>query len=424
MTKHFNSNLHETDKQVLEIIEREWNRQKNNLQLIASENFASKAVRQAINSCFTNKYAEGYIQHRYYQGCAHVDEIEELAITRLKKLFDVKFANVQPHSGSQANQAVLLALLNPGDTILGMSLNAGGHLTHGSTVNFSGKWFKSIAYDVDKQNYLIDMNKVRDLAKLHRPKLIIAGASAYTRVIDFAAFRAISEEVNAYFLADIAHYSGLIAAKVYPSPASHAHVITSTTHKTLRGPRGGIILTDDEDINKKINSAVFPGMQGGSAVNIIAAKAVAFAEALQPSFRTYALQVIKNAQALAKKLREDSQIKIVADGTDCHMMLGDVTPLSLTGKKAALYLEQAGLMCNKNSLPYDTHNPFITSGIRLGSAAETTRGLTEQEFTIIGELIIKVLLNIDSSQRETVITRTKQEVRELCKRYAFYESTQ
>ena len=387
-----NSHLSTVDPEVFDIIGKELNRQNNNLQLIASENIASQAVMEAQGSVFTNKYAEGYPGKRYYCGCEFTDEIELLAIERLCKLFGCGFANVQPHSGAQANQAVFLALVKPTDTILGLSLNSGGHLTHGAPPNLSGKWFNAVCYDVDKETHLIDMEAVAQLAEKHQPKLIIAGASSYPRHIDFKKFREIADAVGAYLLADISHYSGLIATGLYPSPFPHAHVVTSTTHKTLRGARGGVIMTNDHVIIKKINSAVFPGTQGGPLMNAIAGKAVAFGEALTDDFKRYAQQVIKNAQVMSKTIIENG-VDVMTGGTDSHIVLLDLRSKDMKGNIIATNLEQAGIICNKNAIPFDPESPKITSGIRLGSAAETTRGFDENGFIKIANLLLDVILN-------------------------------
>lgn len=410
------------DHEVFGAIQHELTRQRESIELIASENFVSRAVLEAQGSIMTNKYAEGYPGRRYYGGCEYVDVVENLAIDRLKKLYGCNFANVQPHSGSQANQAVFLALLNPGDSFLGMSLNSGGHLTHGSKVNLSGKWFEAHAYDVDPQTGVLDMAEVAKIARQHKPKIIIAGGSAYPRELDFAAFRKIADEVGAYLMVDMAHFSGLVAGKQFPNPVPHAHVVTSTTHKTLRGPRGGIILSNDEEIAKKINSAIFPGLQGGPLMHVIAAKAVAFGEALQPEFSSYAKQVIVNAQTLATSLA-DRGYQIFTGGTDCHLMLVDLRPQRITGKQAESVMESVGLTCNKNSIPFDTEKPMITSGIRLGTPACTTRGFKEQEFAMVGKLIADVLDNIKNGKEpdEKLLMATKSEVQALCRQFPMYE---
>ena len=409
--------LKEVDVDVYNAIIEEEVRQEEGIELIASENFVSKAVMEACGSVMTNKYAEGYPHKRYYGGCVNVDVVEDLAIERLKKLFNAKYANVQPHSGSQANMGVYVALLNPGDTILGMSLDAGGHLTHGYKINFSGKNYIGIGYGLDSNTELIDYDKVRELAIEHRPKLIIAGASAYSREIDFKKFRNIADEVGAYLLVDMAHIAGLVAAGVHTSPMEYAHIITSTTHKTLRGPRGGIIMTNDEEIAKKIDRNIFPGIQGGPLMHIIAAKAVAFKEALDPSFKEYQMQVVKNAKVLAQTLVFGG-LRIVSGGTDNHLMLVDLRAKNVTGKLAEEKLEEAGITCNKNAIPNDPEKPFITSGIRLGTPAVTSRGLKENEMKIIGELILKVLENVNDQE---TIKSVKLEVIQLMKDFPLYK---
>lgn len=415
--------LTHTDPLVAKAIHHELERQQYQIELIASENIVSPAVLEAQGSIMTNKYAEGYPGKRYYNGCEYVDVVEEAAINRLKELFGCGFANVQPHSGAQANQAVFLALLQPGDTFMGLDLACGGHLTHGSPVNMSGKWFNPVGYSVDPVTHLIDYDKIQELANAHKPKLLIAGGSAYPRTIDFARMRAIADSVGAHFMVDMAHFAGLVAGGVYPSPLPHAHVVTSTTHKTLRGPRGGIILTQDEALAKKINSAVFPGLQGGPLMHVIAAKAVAFHEALQPSFKTYAAQVIKNARAMGDSLTE-AGLKLVSGGTDSHLILVDLTPYGLTGKDATAVLEEAHITCNKNSIPFDTTGPFVTSGIRLGSPACTTRGFKEAEFKQIGRSIAALLSILrDHGESDTLkqkINEIKQEMIALCKRFPIY----
>ena len=417
----FDADLATADPQIFSAIEEELHRQQNSIELIASENIVSKAVLRAQGSVLTNKYAEGYPNKRYYGGCEFVDKVEQLAIDRACELFGCKFANVQPNSGSQANQGVFLALLQPNDTFLGMSLAAGGHLTHGAAPNMSGKWFNAVQYGVRRDDALIDYEEVERLALEHRPKLIIAGGSAYPREIDFARFRSIADRVGAYLMVDMAHYAGLIAAGVYPSPFPHAHVATTTTHKTLRGPRGGMILTNDEDLAKKFNSAIFPGNQGGPLVHVIAGKAVAFGEALQPSFKIYAKAVVDNAHALAETLVKRG-VDIVSGGTDCHLMLVDLRPKKLTGKAAEESLERAGLTCNKNAIPFDPEKPFVTSGIRLGTPAGTTRGFGTQEFTQIGNLIGDVLDGLaaggDNSATEA---KVRTQVLELCNKFPIYE---
>ena len=409
--------LKEVDVDVYNAIIEEEVRQEEGIELIASENFVSKAVMEACGSVMTNKYAEGYPHKRYYGGCVNVDVVEDLAIERLKKLFNAKYANVQPHSGSQANMGVYVALLNPGDTILGMSLDAGGHLTHGYKINFSGKNYIGIGYGLDSNTELIDYDKVWELAIEHRWKLIIAGASAYSREIDFKKFRNIADEVGAYLLVDMAHIAGLVAAGVHTSPMEYAHIITSTTHKTLRGPRGGIIMTNDEEIAKKIDRNIFPGIQGGPLMHIIAAKAVAFKEALDPSFKEYQMQVVKNAKVLAQTLVFGG-LRIVSGGTDNHLMLVDLRAKNVTGKLAEEKLEEAGITCNKNAIPNDPEKPFITSGIRLGTPAVTSRGLKENEMKIIGELILKVLENVNDQE---TIKSVKLEVIQLMKDFPLYK---
>jgi glycine hydroxymethyltransferase len=410
------------DAAIAEAIAAELDRQQNQLELIASENIVSRDVLRAQGSVLTNKYAEGYPGKRYYGGCEHVDVAETLAIERAKKLFGASFANVQPHSGAQANQAVFLALLQPGDRIMGLDLAHGGHLTHGSPVTMSGKWFDVVSYAVEPDTLLIDMAKVRAKALETRPKLIIAGASAYPRQMDFAAFRAIADEVGALLMVDMAHYAGLIAAGLYPDPVPHAHIVTTTTHKTLRGPRGGMILTNDETLAKKINSAVFPGNQGGPLMHVIAAKAVAFGEALQPAFRDYAAQVIANARALADTLIAGG-LGVVSGGTDCHMVLVDLRPFGLKGKDAEVALERAGLTCNKNAIPFDPEKPFVTSGIRLGTSAGTTRGFGAEDFATVGALILRVLRAMQQSGSAgdaAVEAEVRAAVRALCAAHPIY----
>ena len=420
MNAFFNTDLAKADPEIFSTLEEELHRQQDGIELIASENIVSKAVLRAQGSVLTNKYAEGYPNKRYYGGCEFVDKTEQLAIDRACKLFNCKFANVQPNSGSQANQGVFLALLKPNDTFLGMSLAAGGHLTHGAAPNMSGKWFKAVQYGVRESDALIDYDEVELLAKEHKPKLIIAGGSAYCRVIDFARFRKIADSVGAIFMVDMAHYAGLIAAGVYPSPFPHAHVATTTTHKTLRGPRGGMILTNDEDLAKKFNSAIFPGAQGGPLMHVIAAKAVAFGEALQPSFKEYGKAVIDNARALADTLVKRG-VNIVTGGTDSHLMLVDLRPKKVTGKAAEESLERAGLTCNKNAIPFDPEKPFVTSGIRLGTPAGTTRGFGVVEFKQIGELIGDVLDGLATGgDNSTEEAKVKAKVTELCKAFPIY----
>ncbi len=406
---------------MLASIRHELERQQSQIELIASENIVSQAVLDAQGSVLTNKYAEGYPGRRYYGGCEHVDVAEQEAIDRAKALFGCDFANVQPHSGAQANQAVFMALLQPGDCFLGMSLAAGGHLTHGSPVNMSGKWFKPIAYGVRPDTHQIDYDEVQALAETHRPKLIIAGGSAYPRTIDFARFRAIADSVGAYFWVDMAHFAGLAAVGAYPTPLPHAHVVTTTTHKTLRGPRGGMVLSNDEDLGKKINSAVFPGLQGGPLMHVIAAKAVAFGEALQPSFKAYGFAVVENAKILAQTL-VDRGLAIVSGGTDSHLMLVDLRPKGLNGKDAEASLERAGMTCNKNGIPFDPEKPTITSGIRLGTPAGTTRGFGPVEWTQIGNLIGDVLDSLASHRDDnsSAEAQARQRVAELCDQFPIY----
>ncbi len=419
----FDKSLEQTDKAVFDAIRNELARQQDQIELIASENIVSRAVLEAQGSVLTNKYAEGYPNKRYYGGCEFVDVTEQLAIDRLCKLFDAKFANVQPHSGAQANQAVMLSLVKPGDTVLGQALSAGGHLTHGAKPNLSGKWFNAVQYGVRAEDGLIDMDEVEKLAHEHKPKLIIAGASAYPRVIDFARFRKIADAVGAYLMVDMAHYAGLIAAGIYPSPIPHAHVTTSTTHKTLRGPRGGIILTNDEELIKKINSAVFPGLQGGPLEHVIAAKAVAFGEALQPSFKTYQQAVLDNARMLAETLKSGG-LDIVSGGTDCHLILVDLRPKKVTGRVAEVSLEHARMTCNKNAIPFDPEKPMVTSGIRVGTPAATTRGFGTAEFKLVGEYMVEVLDGLAANGVEgnsAVEQDVAKRVAELCARFPIYE---
>lgn len=402
------------DPEIADAIELEFGRQQNEIELIASENIVSKAVLEAQGSIMTNKYAEGYPGKRYYGGCQYVDIAETLAIDRAKELFGASFVNVQPNSGSQMNQAVFLALLQPGDTFMGLDLNSGGHLTHGSPVNMSGKWFNVVGYGVRKEDHLIDMDEVRRLARESKPKLIICGGTAYSRFWDWAQFREIADEVGAYLMADISHIAGLVAGGAHPSPMPYAHVVTTTTHKSLRGPRGGMILTNDEELSKKFNSAVFPGLQGGPLMHVIAAKAVAFKEALQPEFKLYANQICRNAKALSETLMS-SGLDIVSGGTDNHLMLVDLRKKNVTGKAAEQALGKAYITCNKNGIPFDPEKPFVTSGIRLGTPAGTTRGFGEAEFQEIGQLIVEVLdglrdgnVTAESSVREKVIHLTNQ----------------
>jgi len=418
----FGADLAAADRDIFDRIGLELSRQQNQIELIASENIVSRAVLEAQGSILTNKYAEGYPGKRYYGGCEYVDEIETIAIERAKALFGAGFANVQPHSGSQANQAVFMALLQPGDSFLGMDLAAGGHLTHGSPANQSGKWFKPVSYTVRQQDQLIDYDAVEEVAKANKPKLIIAGGSAYSRQIDFARFRQIADEVGAYLMVDMAHFAGLVAGGVFPSPIPHAHVVTTTTHKTLRGPRGGMVLTNDEAIIKKVNSAVFPGLQGGPLEHVIAAKAVAFGEALQPAFKAYAQQVIDNARALSEALQTQG-VNIVSGGTDSHLMLVDLRPKGVTGRDAEHSLERANMTCNKNGVPFDTAPFTVTSGIRLGTPAGTTRGFGAAEFTRVGQLIGEVVnglaVNGPDGNAE-VEAKVREEVLALTARFPIY----
>ena len=421
--RFFQASLAEADPDIAAAVAQELVREQDGIELIASENIVSRAVLEAQGSVMTNKYAEGYPGRRYYGGCEFVDVAETLAIERAKQLFGCAFANVQPHSGASANLAVFLALLNTGDSFLAMDLAAGGHLTHGAPVNFSGKWFKPISYGVRAEDGLIDYDVVEKLAHDHKPKLIIAGGSAYSREIDFEKFRAIADAVGAYLMVDMAHYAGLVAGGVYPSPVPHAHVTTTTTHKTLRGPRGGMVLTNDEALAKKINSAMFPGLQGGPLMHVIAAKAVAFAEALRPDFRAYAKQVVANARALADELQNQG-LAIVSGGTDSHLMLVDLRPKRVTGKAAEAALGRAHLTCNKNAIPFDPEKPMVTSGVRLGSPAGTTRGFTEAEFRQVGSMIGRVLDGLASANspegNAAVEAAVAAEVQELCRRFPIY----
>ncbi len=412
----FTTGVAEADPAIDAVLKGELHRQQEQIELIASENIVSRAVLEAAGSVLTNKYAEGYPRRRYYGGCEEVDKAEDLAIERAKKLFNCAFANVQPHSGAQANQAVFLALLQPGDTFLGMSLSEGGHLTHGSPANQSGKWFKVASYGVRPDTHLIDYEQMEEIARREKPKLIIAGASAYSRHIDWARFRKVADEIGAYFMVDMAHYAGLVAAGVYPSPLPHAHVVTTTTHKTLRGPRGGMILSNDAELGKKINSAVFPGLQGGPLMHIIAAKAVAFGEALKPDFKVYAQQVVDNARALAATLTERG-LKIVSGGTDSHVMLVDLRPKKATGVSAEKVLDRAGITTNKNSIPGDPEKYTITSGVRLGTPAGTSRGFGVAEFQQIGHLIADVLDGIAKNGR-TATPRSRPRSGPRCTRFA------
>jgi glycine hydroxymethyltransferase len=418
----FSAPLAESDPLIAEAIGRELARQQNEIELIASENIVSRAVLEAAGSVLTNKYAEGYPGHRYYGGCQYVDEAETAAIERAKTLFNCGFANVQPHSGASANQAAFMALMQPGDTYMGLSLECGGHLTHGSPVNYSGKWFKVVPYKVRQQDQRIDMDEVAALAREHRPKVIVAGGSAYPRVIDFAAFRAIADEVGAYLMVDMAHFAGLVAGGVHPSPLPHAHIVTTTTHKTLRGPRGAMILTDREDLGKKVNSAVFPGMQGGPLMHIIAAKAVALGEALTPAFRAYAQAVADNAQVLGDELSK-AGFDLVSGGTDTHLLLVDLRPKKLTGNRAEKALSRANITTNKNTVPFDPEKPTVASGIRVGSPAGTTRGFGTEEFRAIARMIAEVLdglaANGDEGNAE-VEAKVKAEALALCQRFPIY----
>ncbi len=418
----FAAELAAADPEIFGAVEGELRRQQGQIELIASENIVSRAVLAAQGSVLTNKYAEGYPGKRYYGGCEWVDVAESLAIERACRLFDCAYANVQPHSGAQANQAAFMALLQPGDTVLGMSLAAGGHLTHGAAPNLSGRWFKAVQYGVRREDALIDFDEVERLAREHRPKLIIAGGSAYPRIIDFARFRAIADEVGAFFMVDMAHFAGLVAGGLYPSPLPHAHVVTTTTHKTLRGPRGGMVLTNDPEIGRKISSAVFPGLQGGPLMHVIAAKAVAFGEALRPSFKAYAQAVVENAAVLAQTLREGG-LDIVSGGTDTHLMLVDLRPKGLTGRASEVSLDRAGITCNKNGIPFDPEKPTVTSGIRLGTPAATTRGFGADEFREVAGMIVEILDGLarnpeDNGEAETAVRRR---VEALCRRFPIYQ---
>ncbi|WP_338244720.1 serine hydroxymethyltransferase [Aurantiacibacter hainanensis] len=422
LDRFWSDSLEDADPEVAAIIGRELGRQRDGIELIASENIASPAVLEACGSVFTNKYAEGYPGKRYYGGCEYADQVETLAIERAKQLFGCDFANVQPNSGSQMNQAVFLALLNPGDTFMGLDLASGGHLTHGSPVNMSGKWFNAVPYGVRRDDSRIDMDQVRALAHEHKPKLIISGGTAYPRTWDFAEFRKIADEVGAYLLADISHFSGLVVGGVHPSPFPHAHVVTSTTHKSLRGPRSGIILWNDEELTKPLNMGVFPGLQGGPLMHTIAGKAVAFGEALRPEFRTYARSITENAKALASSLSE-AGITIVSGGTDNHLMLADLTPKDVTGKAAEKGLDRALMTCNKNAIPFEPRSPFVTSGVRLGTPAGTTRGFGPAEFRKIGGLMAEVIDGMARNGEEgdaQVEERVRREVGELCGAFPVY----
>jgi len=418
----FSSPLAERDPEIFDTIGKELGRQRDEIELIASENIVSAAVLEAQGSVLTNKYAEGYPGKRYYGGCQYVDIAETLAIERAKELFGAGFANVQPNSGSQMNQAVFLALLKPGDTFMGLDLNSGGHLTHGSPVNMSGKWFNVVSYGVRQQDHLLDMEDIRAKALEHKPKLILAGGTAYSRIWDWAAFREIADEVGAYLMVDMAHIAGLVAGGAHPSPLPHADVVTTTTHKSLRGPRGGMILTNKEEIAKKVNSAVFPGLQGGPLMHVIAAKAVAFGEALKPEFQDYAVQVVANAKAMADQLMKGG-IDIVSGGTDNHLMLADLRPKGVTGKAAEAALGRAHITCNKNGVPFDPEKPFVTSGIRLGTPAGTTRGFKEAEFRQIAGWIVEVVDGLAANGEDgnaEVEAKVKTEVAELCGRFPLY----
>ena len=419
----FNAPLEAADPDIFEAIHKELGRQRHEIELIASENIVSRAVLEAQGSIMTNKYAEGYPGKRYYGGCQFVDVAESLAIERATRLFDCRFANVQPNSGSQMNQAVFLALLQPGDTFMGLDLNSGGHLTHGSPVNMSGKWFNVVSYGVRRDDHRLDMDEIERLAHENRPKLIIAGGTAYSRFWDFARFRQICDSVGAFLMVDMAHIAGLVAGGVHPSPFPHAHVATTTTHKSLRGPRGGMILTNDEALAKKFNSAVFPGLQGGPLMHVIAAKAVALGEALQPAFKTYAREVVNNAKSLAASLQETG-LEIVSGGTDNHLMLVDLRPKNATGKRAEAALGRANITCNKNGIPFDPEKPFVTSGVRLGTPAGTTRGFGQSEFREIGQLIAEVLDGLKSANADennaAVESAVKEKVIALTRRFPIY----
>ena len=422
MDGFFSNTLSQTDPEIAAALHDELVRQQDQIEMIASENIVSTAVLEAQGSILTNKYAEGYSGRRYYGGCEYVDVVETLAIERAKKLFGCEFVNVQPHSGAQANQAVFLALLQPGDTVLGMSLASGGHLTHGAGPNLSGKWFNAVQYGVSRETGEIDYDEVRALAEQHKPKMIVAGASAYPRTLDFAAFREIADAVGAYLMVDMAHISGLVAAGVHPSPLPHAHIVTSTTHKTLRAARGGIILSNDEALGKKINSAVFPGLQGGPLMHAIAGKAVAFGEALKPEFKTYIQTVVDNARVLGEVLL-DRGLDLVAKGTDTHLVLVDLRPKGLTGDITEVSLENAGITCNKNGVPFDPEKPMVTSGVRLGTPAGTTRGFGPDEFRQVGHLIGDVLDGLASNRNDNsdVEANVRGKVRELCRAFPIYK---
>ncbi|MBT1247693.1 MULTISPECIES: serine hydroxymethyltransferase [unclassified Thermosipho (in: thermotogales)] len=416
-------NVKKVDPEIYDVILNEWDRQEYGLELIASENFTSLAVIEAMGSVLTNKYAEGYPGRRYYGGCEWVDVAEKLARDRAKELFNVKYANVQPHSGSQANMGAYFAVSEPKDTIMGMSLSHGGHLTHGASVNFSGRIYNVVPYGVDPETEVINYDMVRDLAIKHKPKIIIAGGSAYSRIIDFKKFREIADEIGAYLIVDMAHFAGLVAAGLYPNPAEYAHIVTSTTHKTLRGPRGGMILTNDKEIYKAINKSIFPGIQGGPLMHVIAAKAVCFKEALTEEFKEYQKQVVKNAKKLAEEL-EKRGLRIVSGGTDTHLMLVDLTPLNVTGKAAEIALGKCHITVNKNTIPNETRSPFVASGIRLGTPALTTRGMKEEEMEEIAELIVTVLKNVKDEEgnvSDDIVEKVQNNVKDLCKRFPLYE---
>jgi len=412
-------NLAKTDPAIAKTVNAELSRQRSQIELIASENIVSAAVMEAQGSVLTNKYAEGYPNRRYYGGCEHVDIAESLAIERVCKLFNCVFANVQPHSGAQANTAVMLALLQPGDTFMGMSLDSGGHLTHGCKVTLSGKWFNAVPYDVSPETYTINYDQVEEIALQYKPKLIIAGGSAYPRTIDFKRFREIADKVGAYLMVDMAHFAGLVAGGAFPSPLPYADVVTSTTHKTLRGPRGGIILSNNVNLGKKLNSAVFPGLQGGPLMHVIAAKAVAFYEAIQPEFKVYIKQVIANAEALSNRLIEKG-VSVTSGGTDSHLLLVDLRSHNITGKSLSDTMEEADLTCNKNSLPFDSAPPSVTSGIRIGTPACTTRGFKEKEFVQVADWIVEIIAALKAGTTATVIPRIKQEVAKLLEQFPIY----
>ncbi|WP_375636053.1 MULTISPECIES: serine hydroxymethyltransferase [unclassified Bartonella] len=421
--RFFNDNLQTVDGAIFDAIRGEFERQQHEIELIASENIVSRAVLEAQGSVLTNKYAEGYPRKRYYGGCQFVDVVEDLAIERAKQLFGAAFANVQPNSGSQMNQAVFLALLQPGDTFMGLDLNAGGHLTHGSSVNMSGKWFDVVSYGVRQEDQIIDMDEVEQLAKERKPKLIIAGGSSYPRLWDWKRFREIADEIGAHLLVDMSHIAGLVAGGVHPSPVPHAHIVTTTTHKSLRGPRGGLILTNDESLSRKVNSAIFPGLQGGPLMHVIAAKAVAFEEALRPSFKSYSANVVANAKTLAKILQSNG-FNIVSGGTDNHLLLVDLRSKNLTGKRAELALGRAHITCNKNGIPFDPETPSITSGIRLGSPAATTRGFLEKEFIQVGHLVSEVLDGLRSAKSDednyAVEMAVEKKVKDITSQFPLY----